>query len=218
MRAWAVERRAPYARKLHALPLLWCSVRITNGGICPRRRRRSEKEGNFDAGSTWGAGRGAKSPSELPTEAVVAASSPKERGLRLGRPPPVPQRARRDGVWHGSRSVATWRRRRVDWRRGRAGMATASATQVDAGLPAGCLTDANTSPGPRDRVGRSRRSAGPKRVFMRIRSSVGAPSRYFGTSGFGHPEAPNGTGSAWLTVAPSPEYLAGFVARHPVGL
>ncbi len=41
-------------------------------------------------------------------------------------------------------------------------------------------------------------------------------SRYFGTSGFGHPAA--GTGPAWFTVGPSPSYLALFVARHPPGL
>jgi cell wall-associated NlpC family hydrolase len=60
--------------------------------------------------------------------------------------------------------------------------------------------------------------ANPEHVFMAIRSAVSAPWRYFGTSGFGHPAAPNDTGPAWFTVAPSAGYLAGFVARHPVGL
>jgi hypothetical protein len=55
-------------------------------------------------------------------------------------------------------------------------------------------------------------------VFMAIRSAESAPWRYFGTSGFGHPQAPNGTGPAWFTVAPAAGYLAGFVMRHPVGL
>jgi hypothetical protein len=40
--------------------------------------------------------------------------------------------------------------------------------------------------------------------------------RFFGTSGFGHPDA--GTGPAWFTRPVSPGYLAGFVQRHPPGL
>jgi len=40
--------------------------------------------------------------------------------------------------------------------------------------------------------------------------------RFFGTSGFGHPE--QGTGPAWFTRPVSPRYLAGFVQRHPPGL
>ena len=60
--------------------------------------------------------------------------------------------------------------------------------------------------------------ANPEHVFMAIRSSVAAPWRYFGTSGFGHPDAPNGTGPAWFTVMPAPTYLAGFLRRHPRGL
>jgi cell wall-associated NlpC family hydrolase len=55
-------------------------------------------------------------------------------------------------------------------------------------------------------------------VFMAIRISPSERWRYFGTSGFGHPGAPNGTGPAWFTVDPSPEYLAGFTMRHPPGL
>jgi hypothetical protein len=47
-------------------------------------------------------------------------------------------------------------------------------------------------------------------VFIKI------GGRYFGTSGFGHPAA--GTGPAWFTTNPSPEYLATFVARHPPGM
>lgn len=47
-------------------------------------------------------------------------------------------------------------------------------------------------------------------IFMKI------GSRYFGTSGFGHPAA--GTGPAWFTTDPSPTYLALFVARHPPGM
>ena len=39
--------------------------------------------------------------------------------------------------------------------------------------------------------------------------------RFFGTSGFGHPEA--GTGPAWFTKQPSAAYLSGFVQRHPPG-
>jgi hypothetical protein len=55
-------------------------------------------------------------------------------------------------------------------------------------------------------------------VFMAVRATPSSVWRYFGTSGFGHPGAPNGTGPAWFTVGPSAEYLAGFVARHPTGL
>lgn len=55
-------------------------------------------------------------------------------------------------------------------------------------------------------------------VFIAIRPSPSAPWRYFGTSGFGHPNAPNGTGPAWFTVTPAHGYLAGFVVRHPGGL
>jgi hypothetical protein len=42
-------------------------------------------------------------------------------------------------------------------------------------------------------------------TFMRILG------RFFGTSGFGHPQA--GPGAAWFTVPPSTTYLKGFVAR-----
>jgi hypothetical protein len=52
--------------------------------------------------------------------------------------------------------------------------------------------------------------ANPGHVFMKI------GGRYFGTSGFGHPNA--GTGPAWFTTNPSSAYLAGFVVRHPPGL
>jgi cell wall-associated NlpC family hydrolase len=43
-------------------------------------------------------------------------------------------------------------------------------------------------------------------------------SRYFGTSGFGHPS--KGTGAAWFDVGVQfpGGYLAGFVPRHPPGL
>ena len=52
--------------------------------------------------------------------------------------------------------------------------------------------------------------ANPDHTFMKI------GSRYFGTSGFGHPGA--GTGPHWFTRQPSPSYLATFVRRHPPGL
>ncbi len=60
--------------------------------------------------------------------------------------------------------------------------------------------------------------ANPEHVLMAIRSSLDARWRYFGTSGFGHPDAPNGTGPAWFTVTPSATYLAAFVERHLGGL
>ena len=54
----------------------------------------------------------------------------------------------------------------------------------------------------------------PTHIIMSI--VVNGEPRYFGTSGFGHPEA--GTGPAWFTRPVSPGYLAGFVQRHPPGL
>ena len=54
----------------------------------------------------------------------------------------------------------------------------------------------------------------PTHIIMSIR--VGNQLRYFGTSGFGHPE--HGTGPAWFTRPVSAGYLAGFVQRHPPGL
>jgi cell wall-associated NlpC family hydrolase len=54
----------------------------------------------------------------------------------------------------------------------------------------------------------------PIHIIMSIK--VGDQLRFFGTSGFGHPE--QGTGPAWFTRPVSPGYLAGFVARHPPGL
>ena len=56
--------------------------------------------------------------------------------------------------------------------------------------------------------------AKPEHIIMSIK--VGAQLRYFGTSGFGHPEA--GTGPAWFSRPVSAGYLAGFVARHPPAL
>jgi cell wall-associated NlpC family hydrolase len=47
-------------------------------------------------------------------------------------------------------------------------------------------------------------------VFMKI------GNRYFGTSGFGHPEA--GGGAAWFTRPVSEGYLSGFTQVHPAGL
>jgi hypothetical protein len=52
--------------------------------------------------------------------------------------------------------------------------------------------------------------ANPIHVFMKI------GNRYFGTSGFGHPEA--GGGAAWFTRPVSPGYLSTFTAVHPPGL
>lgn len=54
--------------------------------------------------------------------------------------------------------------------------------------------------------------ANPGHVLMQI------DGHFFGTSGFGHPDAPNGTGANWFSVKPSSAYLAQFTARHPAGL
>jgi len=54
----------------------------------------------------------------------------------------------------------------------------------------------------------------PTHIIMSI--VVDGRPRFFGTSGFGHPEA--GTGPAWFTRPVSPGYLAGFAQRHPSGL
>ena len=54
----------------------------------------------------------------------------------------------------------------------------------------------------------------PIHIIMSIK--VGDELRFFGTSGFGHPE--QGTGPAWFSRPVSAGYLAGFVARHPPGL
>ena len=54
----------------------------------------------------------------------------------------------------------------------------------------------------------------PTHIIMSI--VVNGKPRFFGTSGFGHPQA--GTGPAWFTTPLSPAYLAGFVQRHPPGL
>jgi hypothetical protein len=56
--------------------------------------------------------------------------------------------------------------------------------------------------------------ANPTHVFTGV--LVDGRRRYFGTSGFGHPE--QGTGPAWFTRPVSSAYLAGFVQRHPPGL
>jgi len=53
-------------------------------------------------------------------------------------------------------------------------------------------------------------------THMIISIVVDGRPRFFGTSGFGHPEA--GTGPAWFSQPVSPGYLAGFVQRHPPGL
>jgi cell wall-associated NlpC family hydrolase len=52
--------------------------------------------------------------------------------------------------------------------------------------------------------------ANPTHVFMKI------GRRYFGTSGFGHPEA--GGGAAWFTRPVPTTYLNGFMVVHPDGL
>jgi len=49
----------------------------------------------------------------------------------------------------------------------------------------------------------------PTHTFMRI------GSRYFGTTGFGHP---GWTGAGWFTHAPGPGYLAGFKQMHLPGI
>lgn len=54
----------------------------------------------------------------------------------------------------------------------------------------------------------------PTHIIMSV--LVDGRPRFFGTSGFGHPEA--GTGPAWFTRPVSRGYLAGFVQRHPPGL
>jgi cell wall-associated NlpC family hydrolase len=54
----------------------------------------------------------------------------------------------------------------------------------------------------------------PTHIIMSVQ--VGGRPRFFGTSGFGHPDA--GTGPAWFTRPISASYLAGFVQRHPPGL
>lgn len=54
----------------------------------------------------------------------------------------------------------------------------------------------------------------PTHIIMSI--TVKGKPRFFGTSGFGHPQ--HGTGPAWFTRPVSPGYLAGFIQRHPPGL
>jgi hypothetical protein len=56
--------------------------------------------------------------------------------------------------------------------------------------------------------------ASPTHVIMEING------HFFGTSGFGHPDAPNGTGANWFDPKhqPSAGYLSAFTARHPPGL
>jgi hypothetical protein len=54
----------------------------------------------------------------------------------------------------------------------------------------------------------------PSHIIMSI--IVNGERRFFGTSGFGHPEA--GGGPAWFTKPVSHAYLSGFVQRHPPGL
>jgi hypothetical protein len=56
--------------------------------------------------------------------------------------------------------------------------------------------------------------ARPDHIIMSV--LVDGRPRYFGTSGFGHPE--RGGGPAWFTRPVSAAYLAGFVQRHPPGL
>jgi hypothetical protein len=56
--------------------------------------------------------------------------------------------------------------------------------------------------------------ANPTHVFMSVK--VDGRLRFFGTSGFGHPEA--GTGPAWFSRPVDAGYVAGFVQRHPPGL
>lgn len=53
-------------------------------------------------------------------------------------------------------------------------------------------------------------------VIMSI--TIGSTVHWFGTSGFGHPDAPNKTGANWFTVKPTDAYLTNFTARHPPGL
>lgn len=56
--------------------------------------------------------------------------------------------------------------------------------------------------------------ANPSHIFMSI--VVNGRQRYFGTSGFGHPQA--GTGAAWFTMPVHDYYIAGFTQRHPPGM
>lgn len=60
--------------------------------------------------------------------------------------------------------------------------------------------------------------ASPTHVIMSIR--VAGIVHWFGTSGFGHPDAPNGTGANWFDPKhqPSAGYLSAFTPRHPPGL
>lgn len=53
-------------------------------------------------------------------------------------------------------------------------------------------------------------------VIMSVKT--GGSVHWFGTSGFGHPDAPNHTGANWFTVTPSEQYLSNFTPRHPPGL
>lgn len=61
--------------------------------------------------------------------------------------------------------------------------------------------------------------ASPSHVFMSITGADGKV-RWFGTSEFGHPNAPNGTGANWFTRDPTTlsGYIGGFTVRHPPGL
>lgn len=59
--------------------------------------------------------------------------------------------------------------------------------------------------------------ANPTHVIMSLKDDNGVV-HWFGTSGFGHPGAPNGTGANWFTTTPSATYLSQFTPRHPPGL
>lgn len=53
-------------------------------------------------------------------------------------------------------------------------------------------------------------------VLMSV--TLAGKTHWFGTSGFGHPDAPNKTGANFFTVTPSEDYLSKFTPRHPPGL
>lgn len=60
--------------------------------------------------------------------------------------------------------------------------------------------------------------ANPTHVIMSI--TLAGVTHWFGTSGFGHPDAPNGTGANWFDSSHTPTdgYLSAFTPRHPSGL
>ncbi len=54
--------------------------------------------------------------------------------------------------------------------------------------------------------------ANGEHTFLKIKDPRTGKVRFFGTSGFGHPE--KGTGAAWFTKSPPADYLKRFSVRH----